>query len=79
MAEQVDELFVKEVEIGVGTLDRSTDDGVVSERVVVERVAGADRASGEDRNVVVIYAPEDVEQLADHLRTAAQVAMAETP
>jgi hypothetical protein len=72
MADEIEELFVRDVEIGIGNMDVSTDDGVTSTRVVVERANVADRKTGQDRHIVLIYDPAAVPTMADALRRAAE-------
>jgi hypothetical protein len=78
MADELEELFVRRVDIGVADMDVSTDDGVISTRVVVERASGTDRQSGRDRELLLIYGASEVPALADALRAAAERAATAT-
>jgi hypothetical protein len=77
MAEKLEELFVLEVGVGIANMDASTDDGVVSTKVVVQEVTATDRESDEPRRLMLIYGAENVATVADQLRAAAERAMAE--
>jgi hypothetical protein len=70
MADNTDELFVREVEIGVANLDVSTDEGVVSTRAVVQRTRGHDRDTGQERELILVYDADRITALADGLRKA---------
>jgi hypothetical protein len=72
MADEIEELFVRDVEIGIANMDVSTDDGVTSTRVVVERANVVDRKTGQDRHIVLVHDPAAVPTIADALRTAAE-------
>jgi hypothetical protein len=75
MADKIDELLVREVEIGVANLDVDTDEGVVSTRAVVQRTRATDRDTGDDREVLLVYDADRVTVLADGLRKAHQRAV----
>jgi hypothetical protein len=72
MADELEELFVRQVDVGIADMDVSTADGVVTTRVVVERATATDRESGQDRNLLLIYGADEVSALADALRGAAE-------
>jgi hypothetical protein len=77
MAEQLEELFVTEVGVGIANMDVSTDDGVVTDRVVVQEVTASDRHSDTPRKLMLIYGAREVMAVADQLRAAAERAIAE--
>lgn len=70
MADKMDELFVRDVEIGVANLDVTTGEGVVSARAVVQRTRAHDRETGEERELLLVYDADRVTALADGLRKA---------
>jgi hypothetical protein len=72
MAHDLEELFVRDVEVGIATIDYSTDDGVVSDRAVTERITAFDRKSGEDRELLLVYGAGEVPTVADQLKLAAE-------
>jgi hypothetical protein len=76
MADEIEELFVRQVDVGVADMDVSTEDGqVVSTQVVVERATVTERDSGQDQQLLLIYGAAEVPALADALRAAAERAM----
>jgi hypothetical protein len=75
MADELEELFVRQVDVGVADMDVSTEDGVVTTSVVVERATATERESGQDRQLLLIYGAAEVPALADALRAAAERAM----
>ncbi len=77
MAKERSELLVEQVEVGVGDLEASTDDGVKLERVVVEHVRGSEPHSGQQREVLLVYRAQEVADLAEQLRLAADQAAAQ--
>ena len=76
VAKEFEELFVREVETGIGTMDVSTDDGVTSERVVTQRITGIDTRSAEERELLLIHGASDALTVAEQLRSAAERAAA---
>lgn len=79
MADELEELFVRQVDVGVADLDMSSDDGVISTRVVVERATATDRQTGRHRELLLVYGAEQVPAVADALHRAALRATAEVP
>lgn len=77
MARDLEELFVHEVEVGVGNMDVSTEDGVVTTRVVVERAKAVDRGNGQERELLLIYGAGEAPAIADAIRAAAERAARE--
>ena len=77
MTKDVEELFVREVEVGVANLDMSTDEGVVSTRAVVQRTTAHDRNTGQQRELLLVYDPVSVTAVADALRNASERASAD--
>ncbi|GAA1796591.1 hypothetical protein HC028_19475 [Planosporangium flavigriseum] len=73
--DELEELFVRQVDVGVADMDVSTDQGVVTTTVVVERATATERESGEDRQLLLIYGAKEVPALADALRAASERAM----
>jgi hypothetical protein len=76
MDRDLEQLFVRQVDVGVANMDVATDDGVVSSRVVVERVDASERQTGQDRELLLIYGAEEVSAVADALRQASERALA---
>jgi hypothetical protein len=74
MAAELEELFVRQVDIGVADMDVSTEDEVVSTRVVVERATASDRRTGEDRDLLLVYGAAETAAVADALRRASELA-----
>jgi hypothetical protein len=74
MTKERSQLVVEQVEVGVGDLEASTDDGVKLERVVVEHVTGSEPTSGQEREVLLVYRANEVPNLAEQLRLAADQA-----
>jgi hypothetical protein len=72
MDREIEQLFVRRVDIGVANMDVSADDGFLSTRVVVERVDAADRQTGEDRELLLIYGAQEVQAVASALREASE-------
>jgi hypothetical protein len=79
MADELEELFVRQVDVGIADMDVSTDNGVVSTSVVVERATATERESGEDRQFLLIYGAAEVPALADALKAAAERATVAHP
>lgn len=77
MAVELEELFARQVDVGVATMDVPTDDGVVSTHVVVQQVSATDRKSGQERRLLLVFDPSGVIAMADVLRQAAEKAQAE--
>ncbi|NJC70941.1 hypothetical protein HC031_14630 [Planosporangium thailandense] len=71
MADELEELFVRQVDIGIADMEMSTADGVVTTRVVVERATATENESGRERQLLLIYGANEVPALADALRSAA--------
>jgi hypothetical protein len=77
MAKEIEELFVREVEVGVVNLDISTDEGTTSTRVVAQRITAHDRTTGQERELLLVYDPADVATVGETLRKASERAFAE--
>ncbi|MCW2879468.1 MAG: hypothetical protein JWQ95_3568 [Sphaerisporangium sp.] len=77
MAVDLEELFAREVDIGVATLDVPAEDGTISARVVVQEVAAVDRDTGQERRVMLVFEPKGVLAMADALHQAAEKATSE--
>jgi hypothetical protein len=76
MAKEIEELFVREVEVGVANLDISTDEGTTSTRAVVQRITAHDRTTGQERELLLVYDPVDVATVGETLRKASERAFA---
>jgi len=79
MEKELEKLFVREVEVGVASLDMSTDEGVVSTRAVVQRTFAHDPENGQERELLLVYEPTSIAPIADALRTASGRATAAEP
>jgi hypothetical protein len=77
MAEDVEELFVEQVSVGIAEMDLATDEDVISTRVVVQRATAADAKTGENRELLLVYGAEEVPAVADAMSKAAERAMAD--
>ncbi|HEV7931745.1 MAG TPA: hypothetical protein VGP70_05415 [Actinomadura sp.] len=76
MQPDLEKVFARRVDVGVANMDVSTADGVINTRVVVQHVNGTD-GEGNDRDVVLIFEPAGLPELADALRKAAEEATAD--
>ncbi|MGC9668873.1 hypothetical protein ACNTMW_20230 [Planosporangium sp. 12N6] len=76
MADELQELFVRQVDVGIADMAVTTDDGVVTTQVVVERATAAERETGNERQLLLVYGAAEVPALADALKAAARQAMA---
>jgi hypothetical protein len=77
MAVDLEELFARHVDIEVATLDVPAEDSAISARVVVQKVAGVDRSTGQERRLLLVYEAKAVMAMADALRQAAEKATSE--
>jgi hypothetical protein len=77
MADELEELFVEQVSVGVADMDLATENDVISTRVVVQRTTASDAKTGEDRELLLVYGAEEVPAVADALHQAAERASAE--
>jgi hypothetical protein len=77
MAEDVEELFVEQVSVGVADMDLATDEDVISTRVVVQRATAADAKTGQNRELLLVYGAEEVPAVAQAMSKAAERAMAD--
>jgi hypothetical protein len=77
MAEQLEKLLVREVEVGVANLDTATDEGVISTRAVVQRTTGYQPETGQERDLLLVYDPGNIPEVAEALRQASERACAE--
>ncbi|MER7002349.1 hypothetical protein [Dactylosporangium sp. NPDC000555] len=71
----MEELFVRQVDIGVADMDISVDDQLTTTRVVVERATATDRRGGPDRELLLVYGAAETHAVAEALRHAADLAM----
>jgi hypothetical protein len=76
MDDEIEQLFVQEVEISVANLDVATDVGTISTRAVVQRTTAHDRLTGRWREMLLVYDPAGVPTVADALRKASERATA---
>jgi hypothetical protein len=77
MAKDVEELIVEKVDVGIGDMDRSAEDGVVSVRVVTQRVSAVETKTANPRELLLVYGAAEVAAVADALREASQRALAD--
>jgi hypothetical protein len=77
MAEEVEELFVRSVHVGVADVDVATEDGVISVRAVVQRAVAQDPRSGDERNLLLVYDPANITEIVEALRAASERALAD--
>jgi len=77
MDDNFEELFVREVEVGVANLDMATDEGTISTPAVVQRTVAHDHETGEERTLLLVYDAADVVSVADMLRKASERATAD--
>jgi hypothetical protein len=68
MNDEIEQLFVQEVEVSVANLDVSTDVGTISTRAVVQRTTAHDRTTGQRRQMLLVFDPAGVPRIADALR-----------
>lgn len=76
MAKELEELFVRQVDIGVADMDVSVDNEVVSTPVVIERATASDRRTGEERELLLVYGAAETKAVAEALRRASELATA---
>ena len=76
MADEVEELLVREVEVGVANLDTATDEGVISTRAVIQRATAHEPRTGRERELLLVYDPANIPQVAEALRQASERASA---
>src|SRR5258706_1324334 len=74
MAAELEELLARQVDIGVADMDVSTEDEVISTRVVVERATASDCCTGKDRELLLVYGAAESAAVADALRRASELA-----
>ena len=77
MADDLEELFVEQVSVGVADMDLATEDDVISTKVVVQRATAADAKTGANRELLLVYGAEEVPAVADAMQKAAERATAE--
>lgn len=77
MAEEVEELFVRRVDVGVADVDLATEDEVISVRAVVQRAIAQDPRSGDERNLLLVYDPANITEIVEALRAASERALAD--
>jgi MOSC domain-containing protein YiiM len=75
----MEELFVRQVDIGVAEMDIAVEDQVTTARVVVERATATDRHGGAERELLLVYGAEETKAVAEALERASEVAMSNTP
>jgi len=79
VANEIEELFVREVEVGLANVDVSTDEGTTSTPAVVQRTTAHDPETGQDRELLLVYDPADVAAVSDALRKMSERASAAQP
>ncbi|WP_432979398.1 hypothetical protein [Dactylosporangium sp. CA-233914] len=70
----MEELLVRQVDIGVADMDISVDDQLTTTRVVVERAIATDRHGTRERDLLLIYGAAETRALAEALNRAADLA-----
>ncbi|GGM35236.1 hypothetical protein ACFFX1_44090 [Dactylosporangium sucinum] len=73
----MEELFVRQVDIGVADMDISVDDQLTTTRVVIERATATDRKGGAERDLLLVYGAEETKAVAEALHRASELAMKE--
>ncbi|MEV8635475.1 hypothetical protein AB0395_27830 [Streptosporangium sp. NPDC051023] len=79
MAIELEELFARQVDIGIATMSTPDGDGADGAHVVVQRIAAIDGKTGQERHLLLVYQPDGVTAMVDVLRQAAEKAMEGTP
>ncbi|MCT9933019.1 hypothetical protein N5079_22685 [Planotetraspora sp. A-T 1434] len=74
MADELEQIFSREVVVGVANVDVPTEEGTISARMVVQDVTGIDRETGRERRLLLIYEPDSVPAIADTLRQGVEKA-----
>jgi MOSC domain-containing protein YiiM len=74
----MEELFVRQVDIGVADMDISVDDQLTTTRVVIERATATDRHGGPDRELLLVYGAAETRAVADALHRASEMALVES-
>jgi hypothetical protein len=77
MADQVEELLVRTVEVGVVNVDVATEDEVTNMCTVVQRAVAHDARSGHVRRLLLVYHPASITAVAEAMRTASEAALAD--
>ncbi|WP_433051606.1 hypothetical protein [Dactylosporangium sp. CS-033363] len=70
----MEELFVRQVDIGVADMDIEVDDRLTTTRVVVERATATDRHGGKDRELLLVYGAAETKAVAEALQRASELA-----
>jgi MOSC domain-containing protein YiiM len=70
----MEELFVRQVDIGVAEMDIEVDDRLTTTRVVVERATATDRHGGKDRELLLVYGAAETKAVAEALHRASDLA-----
>jgi MOSC domain-containing protein YiiM len=70
----MEELFVRQVDIGVADMDIAVGDQLTTTRVVVERATATDRHGGPDRELLLVYGAEETKAVAEALQRASELA-----
>jgi hypothetical protein len=77
MAGEIEELLVREVEVGVANLEVCTDEGTTSTQAVVQRTTAHESSTGQERELLLVYDAADVTAVAEALRQASERARAD--
>ncbi|MFI5916110.1 hypothetical protein [Dactylosporangium sp. NPDC051541] len=67
----MEELIVRQVDIGVAEMDIAVDDQLTTTRVVVERATATDRHGRKDRELILVYGLDGTRARAAALHRAA--------
>ncbi|GAA3203031.1 hypothetical protein ACFO1B_07375 [Dactylosporangium siamense] len=70
----MEELFVRQVDIGVAEMDVADGDQLSTTRVVVEHATATDGRGGPDRQLLLVYGAEETPAVAEALLRAAETA-----
>ncbi|WP_238019531.1 hypothetical protein KZZ52_54655 [Dactylosporangium sp. AC04546] len=74
----MEELFVRQVDIGIADMDIAVDDQLTTTRVVIERATATDRKGGAERDLLLVYGAAETKAVAEALHRASEMAMEES-
>lgn len=74
MVAELEELLVRQVDVGVADMKVATEDEVISTLVVVERATASNCRTGEDRELLLVYGAAESAVVADALCRASELA-----
>jgi hypothetical protein len=70
----MEELFVRQVDIGIAEMDVHVDDRLTTTRVVVERATATDGRGGRERELLLVYGAAETRAVAEALHRASELA-----